>query len=77
VYLNETCSKFRIGKHLPDGLTLQKLLKEKEMLFSPLLCNVPLKYAIKETEENLEGLELKGTSQLMVYADINSINKEI
>jgi hypothetical protein len=45
--LNETYSKFRIGKHLSDNFIIQNGLKQGAAL-SPLLFTFVLEYAIRK-----------------------------
>jgi hypothetical protein len=45
--LNETYSKVRIGKHLPDSFLIENGLKQGDAL-SPLLFNFALEYAIRK-----------------------------
>jgi hypothetical protein len=66
--LNETYSKIHTGKHLSNSFPIQNSLKQGDAL-SPLLFNFAFKYAIRKVKENLVGLKLNGTHQLLAYAD--------
>jgi hypothetical protein len=65
--LNETYSKVRKGKHLSESFPNQNGLKQGDSL-SLLFFNFALEHAIK-VQENLVGLKLNWTHQLLAYAD--------
>jgi hypothetical protein len=82
--LNETYSKVRIGKHLPDRFPIQNGSKQGDAL-SLLLFKFASEYSKRKVQENRAGLKFNGTHQLLAYADdvnllgdnIDIINKNI
>jgi hypothetical protein len=58
----------RIDKYQSDKFPVQNGLKQGVAL-SPLHFNFALEHAIRRVQENQEGVKLKGTHQLLAYAD--------
>jgi hypothetical protein len=75
--LNETYSKFCVGKYLSNVFPTKKGLKQEDAL-SPLLFNFALEYAIIKVQEDKEGFEMNGTHEFLIYAEnINLLGKNI
>jgi hypothetical protein len=66
--MNETCGRFRVGKHLTYGFLNRNCLKQGDAL-TPLLFNLAILFTVRRVQVNQDGKKLNGTYQLLVYAD--------
>jgi hypothetical protein len=74
--LNETYSKVNAGKLFSDKFPVQNGLKQGDAP-SPLLFNFALDCTATKVQENEVGLELNGTHQILVYADVNLLGDSV
>ena len=58
MYLNETYSRVRVGKHLSDMFPIRNDLKIKVDALSPFLFKFTLGYVIRRVQVNEDGLKL-------------------
>ena len=68
ICLKENYSGVRVGKHLFHILPLRIGMKQIDALL-PMPFNFALVYVIRRVQLNQVGLKLKGTHQLLFYAD--------
>ena len=59
MFLNNTCSRVWVGKHLSDMFPVRIGLKQG----SPLLFSFALECAFRRVQVNQDGLKLNGTHQ--------------
>ena len=68
MFLNETCGKVQVGKHLSDIFPTRNSLKQGDALLL-LLFSFTFEIAIGRVQVNQDGLKLSDTHQLPIYAD--------
>jgi len=61
--LNETYSRFGVGKHLSDMFPIRNSLKQKDTF------NFSLEYTIRKVEVNQNSLKFNVSHHLLSYAD--------
>ena len=66
--LKEKYRRVRVGKNLCDTFPIRIALKQRDV-FSPLIFNFALDYAIRRVHVNQDGFILNGTQQLLVCVD--------
>ena len=75
--LTEMYCRVRVGKNLSDMFPVRNGLKQEDAL-SPLLFNFALEYAIRRVQVIQDALQLKGTHQLLFYAnDVNILGGSV
>ena len=75
--MTETYSRVRVGKNLSDMFPIRNGLRQGDAL-SPLFFNFALEYAIRRVQVNQDGFKLKGTHQLLAYAnDVNILGGSV
>jgi len=75
-YLTEVYRRVQIGRNLSEMFSVRNGLKQGDGL-SSLLFNLLLEYAIRRVQVNQDDLQLNGTHQLLVYADVNILRRSI
>jgi len=74
--LAETFSRIRVGKNLSHIFPIRNCLKKGDALLS-LLFKFTLEYAIRRVQVIQDGLQLNGTHQLLLYADVNILGGSV